>query len=101
MIILGINHFFHDTSACLVKDGELLVAVEEERFSRDKHTWSFPTRAIAQCFAATDIRPSDIDHVAVSINQPKNLVKKIPPPANTTPRAFPLTHQHFFRTGPN
>ena len=31
MIILGINHFFHDTSACLVKDGELLVAVEEER----------------------------------------------------------------------
>lgn len=97
MIILGINHFFHDTSACLVKDGELLVAVEEERFSRDKHTWSFPTRAIAQCFAATGIRPSDIDHVAVSINPTKDLGKKILYAAKLGTKSLPFIKHEFFR----
>lgn len=67
MIILGLNTWFHDTSACLVRDGELMVALEEERFSRTKHTREFPINAIEQCLKVANLSLSDIDHVAVSI----------------------------------
>lgn len=67
MIILGLNTWFHDTSACLVRDGELLVALEQERFSRDKHTRSFPDLAIQRCLDHAGLDYSDIDHIAVSI----------------------------------
>lgn len=67
MIILGLNTWFHDTSACIVRDGELVVALEEERFSRDKHTRGFPDQAIQQCLDYAGIGFADIDHVAVSI----------------------------------
>ncbi len=42
MIILGLNYYFHDSSACVLINGELIVAIEEERFSRYKHTHEFP-----------------------------------------------------------
>ena len=77
MIILGINYFYHDTSACVVKDGELVVALEEERFTRKKHTWQFPEIAIARCLKAAGITPSDVDHVAVSIDAGKDWHRKI------------------------
>ena len=67
MIILGLNTWFHDTSACLVRDGELVIALEEERFSRDKHTRAFPEQAIQQCLDYAGIDYADIDHVALSI----------------------------------
>lgn len=67
MIILGLNTWFHDTSACIVRDGELIVALEEERFSRDKHTRGFPELAIQQCLDYAGIDYADIDHVAMSI----------------------------------
>ena len=67
MIILGINYYFHDSSACLLIDGKLVVALEEERFSRDKHTRSFPQLAIEKCLEYADITADQIDHVAVSI----------------------------------
>jgi carbamoyltransferase len=97
MVILGINHFFHDTSACLVKDGELLVALEEERFSRDKHTWCFPSRAIAKCFETTGISPDDVDHVAVSINPTKDAGKKILYGAKLGTKCLPFVKHEFFR----
>ena len=46
MNILGLNYIFHDSSACLIKDGEIAFAVEEERLSRSKHTQSFPNLSI-------------------------------------------------------
>ena len=67
MNILGINHYFHDSSACIMVDGELIVALEEERFNRDKHTRAFPALAIEECLKIAGLAPSDIDHVAVSI----------------------------------
>ncbi len=67
MVILGLNYFFHDSSACLVIDGKLLVALEEERFSRQKHTREFPEKAIEQCLKFAGLDYKDIDHVAVSI----------------------------------
>lgn len=67
MVILGINYYFHDSSACIMVDGKIVVALEEERFSRDKHTRAFPTRAIEECLAFANLDAKDIDHVAVSI----------------------------------
>jgi carbamoyltransferase len=77
VIILGINYFYHDTSACIVKDGELVVALEEERFTRRKHTWQFPEIAIARCLKAAGITAADVDHVAVSIDAGKDWHRKI------------------------
>ena len=68
MIILGLNTWFHDTSACLVVDGRLVVALEEERFSRDKHTRAFPENAVARCLEHAGLVAGDVDHVAVSID---------------------------------
>ena len=42
MIILGLNYYFHDSTACIIKDGKLIAAIEEERLNRDKHTRVFP-----------------------------------------------------------
>lgn len=67
MIILGLNYYFHDSSACLLVDGKLVVALEEERFSRQKHTREFPENAIEQCLKFAGLEYKDIDHVAVSI----------------------------------
>lgn len=66
MIILGINSIFHDTTACIVRDGQLVVAIEQERISRNKHTSEFPVGAIAECLSVAGITLSDIDHVAIS-----------------------------------
>jgi len=43
MNILGISAFYHDSAACLVRDGEIIAAAQEERFTRKKHDFSFPT----------------------------------------------------------
>ena len=49
MNILGISAYYHDSAACLVKDGEILAAAQEERFTRKKHDFSFPLNAIRFC----------------------------------------------------
>lgn len=77
MIILGINYFFHDTSACLVADGKIIAMLEEERFSRRKHTDEFPARAIDGCLRLAGIAHADIDHVAVSIQPTKDWPAKL------------------------
>jgi decarbamoylnovobiocin carbamoyltransferase/7-O-carbamoyltransferase len=55
--------FFHDAAACLIRDGELVVAVEEERFNRIKKTSKFPINAIRACLATSGVSPSQIDAV--------------------------------------
>ncbi|WP_184730927.1 carbamoyltransferase family protein [Saccharopolyspora phatthalungensis] len=56
--------FFHDAAACLVKDGELIAAVEEERLNRIKKTTKFPINAIRACLAGANVEPRDVDAVA-------------------------------------
>jgi len=71
---LGINAVYHDSAACLVRDGEVLAAAEDERFTRIKHgkrpvpftTWELPYHAIDYCLAAAGIELADVDHVAYS-----------------------------------
>ncbi len=63
MHILGISCHFHDAAAALLRDGQLVAAVEEERFSRLKHDYRFPERAIEFCLRAGGIKGADLDYV--------------------------------------
>jgi len=77
MYILGINAFHGDSSACLVKDGILIAAAEEERFRRVKHWAGFPSEAICWCLEEADISIEDVAHVALNQDSQANLSKKI------------------------
>ncbi|NRD24179.1 carbamoyltransferase [Winogradskyella litoriviva] len=77
MIILGLNYYFHDSSACIVKDGILLAAIEEERLNRDKHTQAFPSLSIKKCLDIAGLTYDDIDHIAVSIKPTTNWSNKL------------------------
>lgn len=77
MHILGINAYHGDSSACIVKDGELIAAAEEERFRRIKHWAGFPTAAIKYCLKEAKIKFEEIDHIAVNRNPRANLSRKI------------------------
>ncbi len=64
MYILGLSCYYHDASATLIKDGQIIAAALEERFSRKKHDFSFPEKAIAYCLSEARISSGDIDYVA-------------------------------------
>ena len=64
MNILGISAFYHDSAACLVSDGHIVAAAQEERFTRKKHDFSFPSQAIEYCLDEGGIEASQLDHVA-------------------------------------
>ena len=76
MIILGINAYHGDVSAALLRDGELVAAVEEERFTRVKHAAGFPKNAIAECLAVSGATTGEIEHVAISRDPRANLLRK-------------------------
>jgi len=85
MYTLGINAAFHDSAACLVRDGHVVAAAEEERFSRIKHgkrpvpfsTWELPFAAIEWCLRTADIGLGDVDRVAYSFD-PEPLLRALP-----------------------
>jgi carbamoyltransferase len=76
MLTLGINAAFHDSSACLVRDGVVVAAAEEERFTRIKHAkrpvpfsvWELPYHAIDYCLAALGVALLEVDHVAYALD---------------------------------
>src|SRR5438874_13196220 len=76
MYILGINAVFHDSAACILKDGQLLAAAEEERFTHVKHgkrpvpfsTWELPFHAIDYCLKEAGLALAGVDHVAYSFD---------------------------------
>ncbi len=63
MIILGISAYYHDSAACILCDGKIIAAAQEERFTRKKHDENFPKNAIKYCINEAKIIPSEIDHV--------------------------------------
>lgn len=77
MNILGINYYYHDTTASIIRDGELLVAIEEERLTRNKHTWAFPNQAIKRVLEICEMNPEDVDHIAVSIQPTLNVLPRV------------------------
>jgi len=77
MYILGINAYHGDSSACLLKDGVVVCATEEERFRRIKHWAGFPSEAIQFCLEDEGISIEQIDHITISRNPKANFYKKI------------------------
>lgn len=63
MKILGLSFFYHDSAACLIQDGNILAAVQEERFTRKKHDASFPKNAIKYCLDESEITAQELDYV--------------------------------------
>ena len=61
--ILGISAFYHDSAACLIRDGEIVAAAQEERFTRKKHDHRFPESAVAYCMEAAGITSDELTHV--------------------------------------
>ena len=64
MYILGISAYYHDSAACILKDGEIIAAAQEERFTRIKHDPNFPSNAIKYCLSEANIPASKIEIVA-------------------------------------
>jgi len=77
MIIVGINAYHGDASACLLHDGQLIAAVEEERFRRVKHWAGFPREAVHACLQMTGVRPKDVDVFAFSRQPQAHLFRKL------------------------
>src|SRR5437016_9957436 len=75
--ILGINAYHGDASAVLLKDGSVVAAVEEERFSRMKHSAGFPSHAIRYCLRRASISISEVDHIGISRVPSAHLINKI------------------------
>jgi carbamoyltransferase len=63
MKILGLSAFYHDSAVCLVVDGEIIAAAQEERFTRTKHDQNFPARAIDYCLREAKCRPEELDYI--------------------------------------
>ena len=64
MNILGISAFYHDSAAALVRDGQIIAAAQEERFTRKKHDSDFPVNAVRYCLAEGGVKPDELDVVA-------------------------------------
>ncbi|MBL6616307.1 MAG: carbamoyltransferase [Reyranella sp.] len=75
--ILGLNAYHADAAACLVKDGTLVAAVEEERFRRIKHWGGFPSESIRYCLAEAGISLADVEHVAFNSDNRANRWRKL------------------------
>ena len=77
MIILGINAHHADAAACIVVDGKLVAAAEEERFRRVKHWAGFPSAAIQYCLREAGVGINDVDHIAVNRDPNARLFQRV------------------------
>jgi carbamoyltransferase len=93
MRILGVSCFYHDAAACLLQDGVIVAAAEEERFSRRKHDARFPTQAIRYCLDAAGVVPEELDYV-VFYEKPLLKFERILASCGAT---FPFSRQMFVR----
>lgn len=91
MDILGISCYYHDAAAVVLRDGQLLAAAEEERFSRIKHDFGFPKTAIQFCLETAGIRGSDLDYV-VFFEKPFRKLDRI---LMTVLQTYPLSWKVF------
>ncbi len=91
MHILGISCYFHDASAALLRDGELIAAAEEERFTRKKHDYEFPHNAIEFCLRSGGIESADLDYV-VFFEKPFVKFERL---ILSSMQTFPRSHRVF------
>ncbi len=93
MNILGLNYYFHDSAACVVRDGNLICAIEEERLSRNKHSREFPRLSIGKCLELAGLDYSDVERIAVSIQPSRNWLRRSAY-AFSKPRYFKAIFRH-------
>src|SRR5919112_3540045 len=77
MIILGLNAHHADASACIVVDGKLVAAAEEERFRRVKHWAGFPSAAVKYCLDEAGVSLNEVDHIAVNRDPNARLMQRM------------------------
>ncbi|MEJ2539193.1 MAG: carbamoyltransferase N-terminal domain-containing protein, partial [Gemmatimonadota bacterium] len=94
--ILGISAFYHDSAACLVRDGEVVAAVSEDRFTRQKGDPSFPTHAVEFCLREGGISVDELDHVGF-YDKPLLKFERI---LETYLGIAPLGFRSFLQAGP-
>jgi len=87
--ILGISAFYHDSAACLLRDGEVIAAASEERFTRKKHDAGFPHHAVNYCLRAGGIGVQDLDHVGFYDKPLVKFERILITYISTFPRSFP------------
>ncbi|MGE0491107.1 MAG: carbamoyltransferase [Vulcanimicrobiota bacterium] len=93
MICLGVNSVYHESSACIVVDGEVVAAVEEERFCRVKHgkvarvdnPQTLPLAAIDYCLRQAGVRPQQVEHIGYSFDPARRVA---PPPEEVEPESW-------------
>jgi carbamoyltransferase len=95
--ILGISCFYHDSAACLVKDGKVVAAASEERFNRQKNSPLFPIQAINSCLQAADLTAYDIDHLGFYEKPFLKFYRVI----LSHLRAYPFSFKNFLDTMPH
>jgi carbamoyltransferase len=101
MIILGISCYYHDSAAAIIRDGVVVAAAQEERFTRRKHDFSFPINAVQYCLSASSVELGDVD-IVVYYEDP---IKKISRIASTALKNFPnstnlfITFSHQWLSG--
>lgn len=96
MNILGLSAYYHDSSACIIKDGVLIAAVQEERFNRIKNCSDFPIQSINFCIQQSNLSFSDIDYIAY-YEQPYIKFNRI---ISDYIEKFPLSYLSFLKTTP-
>ena len=77
MVILGLNVYHPDSSACIIKDNKLIFAIEEERINRLKHFSGLLINSINECLKKTEISFEDIDFISINTNPEINRFEKI------------------------
>lgn len=96
MYILGISCFYHDAAASLLKDGEIVAAAQEERFTRKKHDQDFPANAIRYCLKAAGITIDNVDYVGF-YDKPFIKIERI---LYTYLATFPRSYRSFLKAMP-
>ena len=89
MIVLGISAFYHDSAAALVKDGKIIAAAQEERFTRKKHDAGFPGNAVAYCLDEAAMTFDDVDFVAFYEKPLLTFNRLVETYLSYVPRGFP------------
>jgi carbamoyltransferase len=77
LYVLGINAYHGDAAAAITKDGQLLAAVEEERFNRKKHCAGFPVESVRYCLEVAKVPVEEVDHIGISRDPSAHLYKKV------------------------
>ena len=94
MRILGISCYFHDASAALIEDGNLIAAAEEERFTRIKHDYNFPHKAIEFCLSKGGVESQSLDYV-VFFEKPFTKFERL---LKSSLQGFPSTYWMFVQS---